>query len=584
MNHIARHHKYRFYQSGYDNDGLGTHLSVSHDPPGIAVSYCGYALLLLSMILFFLKKDSNFRKLINSPLLKQAAISITLWAGTVSGVQATEKPQVLPEAVAARFGDLYVLYNGRICPLQTMARDFTTKFYGKPRYKNYTAEQVFTGWMFFYSNWEKQPYIKIRGRYVRQKLGITGKYASPENFTDKENRYKLQEEIEQIRQGIDIPGKKAIIDADEKFNIIRMFYSGHILSIFPYRDSINTLKWYAANDPLPRNIENDKWVFIRKSMDYIHEMVIKKDYSEITRLLTKLKQYQEKEAGTVLPGKIRFKAEKIYNQTDVTSYLAFLFIITGFLLFIYATRQLIYRKSFHRGVILSGNALLILSLIYLSSFIALRGYVSKHLPLANGYETMQFLAWVSLTLTLILQRKFQMLLPFGLFLSGLALMVSTMGTSNPQVTQLMPVLASPLLSIHVVVIMIAYSLLAFIMLNGITGIALRFSNRDCTTQIERLHIISQIVLYPAVFLLTIGIFVGAIWGNVSWGRYWGWDPKEVWALISMLIYAFALHPKSLSCFNRPMFFHVYSVLAFFSILFTYFGVNFLLGGMHSYAG
>jgi hypothetical protein len=176
-----------------------------------------------------------------------------------------------------------------------------------------------------------------------------------------------------------------------------------------------------------------------------------------------------------------------------------------------------------------------------------------------------------------------MLLPFGFLLCGLTLMVSMLGESNPQITQLMPVLQSPLLSIHVVVIMIAYSLLAFIMLNGVTAVILHQSQKECKEQIERLQIISQIILYPAIFLLAIGIFIGAVWANVSWGRYWGWDPKEVWALITMLVYALALHPRSLPWFHRTMFFHVFCITAFITVLITYFGVNFLLGGMHSYA-
>lgn len=219
----------------------------------------------------------------------------------------------------------------------------------------------------------------------------------------------------------------------------------------------------------------------------------------------------------------------------------------------------------------------------LSAAICLRGYVSNHLPLSNGFETMQFMAWCTLLLTFLLQRKFAMLLPFGFLLCGLTLMVSMLGESNPQITQLMPVLQSPLLSIHVVVIMIAYSLLAFIMLNGVTAVILHQSQKECKEQIERLQIISQIILYPAIFLLAIGIFIGAVWANVSWGRYWGWDPKEVWALITMLVYALALHPRSLPWFHRTMFFHVFCITAFITVLITYFGVNFLLGGMHSYA-
>lgn len=251
-------------------------------------------------------------------------------------------------------------------------------------------------------------------------------------------------------------------------------------------------------------------------------------------------------------------------------------ICIGLICFIYYCHCMASQKRTSRKAIIILNILLWIVFTYLSAAICLRGYVSNHLPLSNGFETMQFMAWCTLLLTFLLQRKFAMLLPFGFLLCGLTLMVSMLGESNPQITQLMPVLQSPLLSIHVVVIMIAYSLLAFIMLNGVTAVILHQSQKECKEQIERLQIISQIILYPAIFLLAIGIFIGAVWANVSWGRYWGWDPKEVWALITMLVYALALHPRSLPWFHRTMFFHVFCITAFITVLITYFGVNFLL--------
>jgi ABC-type transport system involved in cytochrome c biogenesis permease subunit len=226
---------------------------------------------------------------------------------------------------------------------------------------------------------------------------------------------------------------------------------------------------------------------------------------------------------------------------------------------------------------------LALVFVYLTVTMTLRGYIGNHLPLASGFETMQFMSWCTLLLAFLIQNKFGMASTFGALLSGLTLLVSMMGESNPQITQLMPVLSSPLLSIHVVVIMLSYSMLAFVMLNGITALVLNISKNNCELQIERLYIISRIMLYPSVFLLTIGIFVGAVWANISWGRYWGWDPKEVWALITMLVYATALHPNLVPWLKKPLLFHLFSILSFISVLITYFGVNFILGGMHAYA-
>ncbi|MCQ2203720.1 MAG: cytochrome c biogenesis protein CcsA [Bacteroidales bacterium] len=191
------------------------------------------------------------------------------------------------------------------------------------------------------------------------------------------------------------------------------------------------------------------------------------------------------------------------------------------------------------------------------------------------------MALVSLILTLLLQRRFILVFPFGILLAGLTLMVSMFGESNPQITNLMPVLSSPLLSIHVCVIMISYSLLAFMMFNGLTAVVME--HLGMKQQSIMLYNISRMLLYPALFLLSAGIFIGAIWANQSWGRYWGWDPKEVWALITMMVYAIPLHHSIVPALAKPRGFHIFSIVAFLTVLMTYFGVNFLLGGMHSYA-
>ncbi len=586
MNNIVSFKGYRFYQSGYDKDGLGTRLSVSHDPIGIAVTYAGYALLLLSFLLYFFGKKSRFRELLHHPLLKNTALVILLLFGTM-GVRATSNnatPKVLPKDVAAEFCDLYVYYNGRICPLQTLANDFTLKLYGKSSYKNLTSEQFFTGWLFYYSSWKKQEVIKIKSKAVQNLLGIDGKYASFDDFFTIENAYQLEPELLKIFKGETVADEKGIKEADEKYHIISMLYAGELTKIFPYANSEQTLNWYATNSQLPKELDGDTYIFIRRSMDYMREMLMKKEYTNVVELTHKLKEYQTKQAGNLLPSHTAYNAEKLYNKIDYTKYLAMLFVTIGIVGFVYFIRRLIRVKPASRPAVWAFNTIILNGFIYLTVFIALRGIASQHFPASNGYETMQFLAWASLLVSLFLQKKLRMVLPFGLLLGGLALMVSMMGRSNPQITHLMPVLSSPLLSIHVMTIMVSYLLFAFMMFNGIAAIILRFSQNKNFFPIEQLQIISQLILYPAVFLLATGTFIGAVWANVSWGRYWGWDPKEVWALITLLIYSFPLHTRSLKRLQQPMTFHIFMVIAFFSVLFTYFGVNFLLGGMHSYAG
>ena len=588
MNHIFSYQHYRFYQSGYSEDNEGSVFSVSHDPYGIGITYAGYTLLLLSTVFFFFSPQSRFRQLLKSPLLHRSlTVILLLFAFSLNSnfLKANStSPKVLPREVAEHFGDLYILYNNRICPLQTFARDFTVKLYGSSSYKGLTPEEVLTGWLFYYDSWKNEPIIRIKSNEARKLLEIEGNYARLKDYISTINEYKLEKMMNHIRSGEQVTDKRGIEEADEKFNIINLVCTGAMMKIFPCRNIAGkTLEWYSQSDQLPQDMDNDKWVFIRKSMSYVNEMIVMKKYNDACLLLEKIKKYQQKECDGLLPADNKFKAEKIYNQFDYSKSVAMACICIGLICFIYYCHCMASQKRTSRKAIIILNILLWIVFTYLSAAICLRGYVSNHLPLSNGFETMQFMAWCTLLLTFLLQRKFAMLLPFGFLLCGLTLMVSMLGESNPQITQLMPVLQSPLLSIHVVVIMIAYSLLAFIMLNGVTAVILHQSQKECKEQIERLQIISQIILYPAIFLLAIGIFIGAVWANVSWGRYWGWDPKEVWALNTMLVYALALHPRSLPWFHRTMFFHVFCITAFITVLITYFGVNFLLGGMHSYA-
>ena len=595
MNKIFSFMNYRFYQSGYDANGQGTVLSVSHDPYGIGITYTGYSILLVSIILFFLNPQSTFRQLMksyrnNSQDIKKGCSTLfllfisTFPMGSRAMAADHPLPKTLPRETAGRFGDLYILYNDRICPLQTFARDFTIKLYGKPTYHGLTSEQVLTGWLFYYDSWKNEPVIRIKSNEARRLLDIKGQYASVKDFAGSTNEYKLEDAMRQIHLGRQITDRKGIEEANEKFNIISMVCTGALMKIFPYRDAKgNTLQWYAQSDRLPHEMGNEQWTFTRKAMNYVHEQIVMKRFDEVNRLLNKIKQYQQKECGEALPSASRFKAEKLYNQFDYSKPIAILCLCIGLFAFIYYCRCTVTEKNICCSLAFIFNLLLCSIFIYLSMTIVLRGYVSNHLPLSNGFETMQFMAWCTVLLTFFLQRKFTLSVPFGFLLCGLTLLVSMFGEQNPRITQLMPVLQSPLLSIHVVAIMTAYSLLAFIMLNGITAVVLHYSTENCETAIDFLQRISRLILYPAVFLLTIGIFIGAVWANVSWGRYWGWDPKEVWALITMLVYALALHPASLKWFRYPMFFHVFGIVAFLTVLITYFGVNFLLGGMHSYA-
>lgn len=578
MNNILSYRHYRLYQSGYDKDGKGATLAVSYDPWGIGITYAGYLMLLLSMLAFFIQPNSHFRTLLRHPALKRGAV-VVLMIFAVSAASAQAKmPHTLPREVAAKFGELHIYYNDRICPLQTFAKDFTTKLYGKPSYRGLTAEQIVTGWFFFYDDWKQEPMIKIKGGEVQRLLGIEGAYARLTDFASVEG-YKLEAAL----RGEGVTSRRNVEAANEKFNLVSMLCMGHLLNIYPYRNAEGAVVWYSMADRLPAEVPSDQRLFIGRSMNLVAEKIMTKRYDEVVSLLDKIVLYQKKEAGEGMPPSWRMEAERIYNRANFNRPLAMACMTLGILFFLLFCLSGALRRGRGKWLNVVLAAGLVAVLLYLTLQIALRWVVSGHVPLSNGFETMQFMSWCSALIALCAMRRFRMALPFGYLLCGFTLLVAMMGEASPRITQLMPVLQSPLLSIHVVVIMIAYSLLAFAMLNGVTALILHYTKRDSRAEVEYLQVVSRILLYPAVFLLAIGIFVGAVWANVSWGRYWGWDPKEVWALITMLVYSAALHSGSLSRFRQPIFFHSFMVLAFLTVLITYFGVNFLLGGMHSYA-
>lgn len=573
MNNIFSYHGYRFYQSSYTDDGV--RLSISHDPYGIGITYTGYALLLLSMFLFFFQKNSHFRRLLAS----KNSIVVALFVFVSLSLNAKNETKTAPSNVVNDFCNLHIYYNGRICPLQTYAYQFTTKLCGKDSYHGHNAEEVLTGWLFFPDVWKEEPMIKIKGVVVKEILGTDQSYVSIYDFANDNGDYLLSDALTDIAQGRNVNGKTDILNTDDKVNVINDLFTGESLRVFPVRNNDGTIKWFSPFDSLPCSLDARRTYLIRQLFPEIKKSVIMHHYSRSRQLINQLAEYQRSECGDVLPSGSQFVAEKIYNKISSSRIWAMGCLTLGIILFLYSIHCISRQKFMHRVVTIASVFALLTTLVYLSACLVLRTYISQHMPLSNGYETMQFLAWCCLLLTLVLHRRAMLALPFGFIICGFALLVATIGQSNPAVSNLVPVLQSPLLSIHVMVIMIAYALLAFIMLDGIAALILmRSGNGDFG-----LHRLSLLMLYPAVFLLSAGIFIGAVWANISWGRYWGWDAKEVWALITLMVYSLPIHGKSLPFMRSARFFHVFSIVSFLTVLMTYFGVNYLLGGLHSYA-
>ena len=580
MNHILKHRHYRFYQSDYDEEGNSV-LSVAHDPWGTGVTYVGYILLCLSLVGLFFDRKGRFRTLLQKTSGKAALLLVLISACFMIPAKAAENPHVLPKESADNMGQMYVLYKGRICPLQTMAKDFTTKLCGNARYRGYTPEQVFSGWLFYFDDWKDEPVFKIKGTDVRKELGIGGKYARLTDFYGNYGEYKLEGTLHSLPMGD--PQRKKFSAADEKFQLINMLYNGTLMKMFPHADSLRVVTWYAQNDQLPVDIPDDEYLFIRKQLSLCQEYVVMGDFHALDEVFEKTKIYQEKYSMGQVQPTAQYRAERLYNRLTAGKWLALVTLALGLVCFASALICIGRKRELYKPIRWFSSVWIGLLCIFLALLFTLRWVAGGHVPMAGSFDSMNLLALSIGVLTLLLMRRHEMALPAGLLMMGLVLLVQVMGGSNPPVTHLMPVLSSPLLSLHVTVIMVAYALLFFVMLNGISAVLIRFSQLDDKAYPERLQDVSRLLLYPAVALLAVGIIIGAVWANISWGTYWSWDPKEVWALITLLVYLFPLHSVFFRKEGHPMRFHIFVILAFLSVLVTYFGVNFLLGGMHSYA-
>ena len=488
MNNIGKIDGYRLFQKSYDSDGEGVTLGYSYDPYGIAITYVGYLMLLVGIIATLLSRKTQMRS-----LYRKAITAILLLV--CINASADDKLPSVDKDIAHRMGTIHVLYNNRICPLNTVATDFAIKMTGSASWHGYSADEIFFSWMIYYSPWEKELLLNN-------------------------------------------PKRKG---ADERAAVAEMFYNGQFTKLFPY-DLGDKVYWYSpGGQVLPREIPVKEQFFIKQSMDFLTESIVTGQRDRAFEIIAKIKLFQREMIGNVLPSESKTKAELFYNKL----------------------------RSIKFPVLITLQ-------------LGLRWWLSGHIPLSNGYETMLFMAWVLLVLTVVFFRRFRIILWIGPLAALCCLLVAMMTGGNSEITPLMPVLQSPLLSVHVMTVMCAYALFALQMFLGIYVLVL-MKKSNSHSQHLNLSALSQLLLYPAVFLLTIGIFLGAVWANVSWGNYWSWDPKESWALITLMVYAVPLHNASLSIFRNQRLYHIYMVTAFLAVIITYFGVNYLLGGMHSYA-
>lgn len=595
MNNIYSHRSYRLYQSSYDEDGKGSVLAINADPYGIPVTYTGYALLFISLVWMLFDPKGGYRKLLKSPLLKKGALMIALILSmaniqTLHAESATGNLQnaVLPKETAEKFSELHILYNDRICPVQTFALDFCKKIYGARSYQGLTAEQVLSGWVFYGNTWANEPFIKIKSGEMKTAMNLPD-YASLNTFFNREmGGYTIGQYVQEYYNGQQDKFHQQAADIDGKIQIIMELREGISLKVLPYTFTKNvkatkdhpfikagTTTWFSPVDKLPQAVEHQHALYIRNVFSLLNGDVKAGNTSRVNEFFVKMKKYQEISSGNSLPTATQYKAERINNAFPFATILFMANLTLGFIALFYT----IYRMTKKKDIKVLNIALPILlgvSFLALTFGLALRWIISGNVPMSNGYESMLTVAWFVMLISILMQLRIRIVMVFGFLISGFFLLVSHINQMDPAIGQMMPVLNSPLLSIHVSIIMMSYALLSLTFICGIMGICLRSHG-------EELQALSRIFLYPALTTMGFGIFIGAIWANVSWGNYWSWDSKETWALITFMIYAVVVHTQSLPVFRKPLVYHIYITLAFLSIAMTYFGVNYFLTGMHSYA-
>lgn len=591
MNHIYSHRSYRLYQSSYDEDGQGSVLAINADPYGIPVTYTGYALLFISLVWMLIDPKGGYRRLLRSQLLRKGALLLCLLSSMSyeASAQSSDLSQaVLPKATAEKLGELHILYNDRICPVQTFALDFCKKIYGARSYQGLTAEQVLSGWIFYGNVWTNEPFIKIKSGEMKTAMNLPD-HASLSSFFNREmGGYTIGQYVHEYYNGQQDKFHQQAADIDGKIQIIMELRQGTSLKVLPYTFTQNvkatrehpaiqagSTVWYSPADQLPAAVEHQHALYIKNVFSLLYSDVRAGRTDRVNIFFDKMKKYQQVSGGNSLPSSVQYRAERMLNGFPFATILFMVNLTLGFIALLYTIYRITRQRSL-KAFDIALPALLGVSFLALTFGLALRWIVSGNVPMSNGYESMLTMAWFVMLISFVMQYRIRLVMVFGFLLSGFFLLVSHINQMDPAIGQMMPVLNSPLLSIHVSIIMMSYALLSLTFICGIMGICMRSHS-------EELQALSRVFLYPALTCMGFGIFIGAIWANVSWGNYWSWDSKETWALITFMIYAVVVHTQSLPLFRKPLAYHVYMTLAFLSIVMTYFGVNYFLTGMHSYA-
>ena len=602
MNNILDYGGYLFFQSSYDKDEKGTILSVNHDP-GKWPTYLGYTLLTIGMFFNLLNPNGRFGKLARKKYEYKASVVflVALLATLFSTQPLVASPIENAKKIDINHANHYATMlvqsrDGRIKPIDTYAIDLVNKVAGKDTMHGLNHNQIILGMASNPSAWKQLKMIKVSHPNVKVLLGVdeSEKLFTYNQAFDKFGQYKLAavaEETLRKRPAERNQFDKDLIKVDERVNVAYLIYSGRFMNVFPLKDDPNN-KWYYPQESIenfPPQQSHEISALLKSNSIGLTQGLQTGNWDNANKAIDDIKAFQLKYAAAIIPDSSIIKAEIIYNNLKMFDRLFPIYLIAGFILLILIFARLIKPSLNLQMAMRLMLAVLVVSFVAHTISLGLRWYVAGHAPWSNGYEAMLYISWTIVLAGILFARSSDLAMATTAIFAGVTLFVAHLSWLDPQITSMVPVLKSYWLTIHVSIITASYGFLGLSTLLGFVSLIfyMMLGNEE---RRERISInilestrISEMSMIVGLSLVTVGNFLGGVWANESWGRYWGWDPKETWALVTILVYVFVTHMRFVPALKSNFIFNAASVVAYSSVIMTYFGVNYYLSGLHSYA-
>ncbi len=510
--------------------------------------------------------------------------------GLFLGINASAQNTQYNKDHVSEFGKMLVQSaQGRVEPVNTLASEILRKVARKNNWQGMSSTEVFLDMQANPEKWKDIPIIKVANSDLKKLLNANGNFVSFNSlFNPVNGQYKLNQLVAATyekkpneRNKYD----KEVMNVDERANIMMEVFQGNFLTILPVPGDDNH-KWISLKESNLLGSEGE--TFARNTIGNYFSSVQRNDWATATSLLNQLKNYQQTQGSKIIPSSTKINFEVIYNNLDIFGKLSKIYMLLGLVLLAMNLTTIFNPKFKLTGLKKISLAVIFILFLIHSTGLGIRWYISDHAPWSNGYESMVFISWATCLAGLIFANRSEITLSTTTLLAGLSLMVAGFSWMSPEITNLVPVLKSYWLIVHVAIITSSYGFLGVGALLGMINLILMISrNKNNLARvnftIRELVNIIEIALLIGLIMVTLGSFLGGVWANESWGRYWGWDPKETWALVTVLVYTFISHMHKIPGFKGNYAVSVAALVGFSSVLMTYFGVNYYLSGLHSYA-